>query len=74
MKEETEKNALTTLQIELLKVFNFEVSENQLLEIRMLLADYFAKKITDETDKIWIEKSWNQETIEQWTTEHMRKK
>jgi len=63
---------LTNLQHELLKVFQYDLKEDQLLEIRSLLADYFAKKITDETDHLWKQKNWNNETMEHWLQEHKR--
>ena len=35
---------LSNLQLELLRVFSFELSEAELLEIKALLADHFVKK------------------------------
>lgn len=40
------KTPLTNLQIELLKLFDYELSEEQLIEIRKLLSTYFAEKAT----------------------------
>lgn len=39
---------LTNLQIELLKLFQFDLPENQLAEIKNMLAKYFANKATAE--------------------------
>lgn len=63
---------LTNLQLELLKVFSFELSEEQVLEIRSLLANYFAEKATEEADRLWEAKGWTDETMEQWANEHFR--
>lgn len=63
---------LTNLQLELLKVFSFELSEEQVLEIRSLLASYFAEKATEEVDRLWEEHQWTDETMEQWANEHFR--
>ena len=64
--------ALTNLQLELLQMFKYELDETQLLEVRALLAKYFADKATEEMDRLWEEKGWNEETIEKWSKEHMR--
>ena len=63
---------LSNLQMELLKLYPYTVSAEDLTEIRQLLADYFARKIDREMDQLWQEKGWNDQTIEQWKTEHLR--
>ena len=68
---EAAKN-LSNLQLELLRVFNFELSEEQLKEIRALLADYFASKASSEMDTLFEEKGWDEGKIEEWSKEHMR--
>lgn len=65
-------SGLTNLQLELLKVFSVELDDSQLLDIRKLLADYFAKKATEGIDKLWDDNKWDQSTIEKWSQEHMR--
>jgi hypothetical protein len=65
---------LSNLQIELLRVFNFELSEEQLKEIRALLADYFAEKVATEMDALFEANDWGEEKIEEWSKEHMRTK
>jgi len=65
---------LTNLQIELLEVFKYELSEEQIKEIRSLLVNYFAEKVTNDIDKLFAEKDWGEEKIEEWSREHMRTK
>jgi hypothetical protein len=64
--------SLSNLQLELLKVFSIDLSEDQLIEIRDLLSRYFAEKATAEMNRLWEEKGWSMETIENWANEHMR--
>jgi hypothetical protein len=47
---------LTNIQIELLKMFQFNLPEKQLVEIKNILAKYFAKTASDEMDKLWNER------------------
>lgn len=59
-------NRLTNLQLELIKLFSYNLDEKQLLEVKSLLAKYFADKATREMDKIWEEKELTDETMDTW--------
>jgi hypothetical protein len=63
---------LTNLQKELLKVFSMDLDESQLSEIRSLLANYFAQKVTSEVDLLFKENNWDQKKIEEWASDHPR--
>ena len=65
---------MTNLQLELLKLFSVELPDSQLIEIRDLLSQYFAKKASDEMDRLWEENNWSDKTMEDWSNEHMRTK
>jgi hypothetical protein len=65
---------LTNLQIELLKLFQYDLEESQLKDIRSLLAKYFAQTASAEMDKLWEQEGWSNETMEQWANERLRKK
>lgn len=60
---------LTNLQLELLKLFRFNLSDQQIKEVRALLSKYFAEKATLEMDKLWDEQGWSDETMEEWSRE-----
>lgn len=57
---------LTNLQLELLKLYSVNLSDKELLEIKQLIANYFANKATEEMDKLWEEQGWTNETMEEW--------
>lgn len=63
---------LTNLQVELLNTFNYGIDEQQLAEVKQLLTNYFAQKITDGMDQLFEEKSWDDSKLEEWSNEHMR--
>lgn len=63
---------LSNLQLELLKVFSYNLSEEELLEFRNLLAHFLAQKLDREMDRLWEERGWTEETMRQWANEHMR--
>ncbi len=64
----------TNLQLELLEMFDYELPDNQLNEIRDMLVRYFADKASDEMDRLWEENNWSNETMKAWGEEHMRTK
>ncbi len=63
---------LTNLQLELLKTFSYELSEDQIIEIKDLLAKYFAQKVTDDMDRFYEENNWSEKTIEEIASQHLR--
>jgi hypothetical protein len=63
---------LSNLQLELIKMFSFQLSDLQLVEIRDILTKYFAEKASDEMDKLWKTQNWTNETMDSWTNEHLR--
>ena len=63
---------LTNLQLELLKVFNYQLNQQQLTDIRDLLANYFAEQATLEMDKLWEQQGWDENTMVEWANDHMR--
>ena len=65
---------LTNVQIELLKLFQYNLPETQLAEIKNMLAKYFAKTASAEMDKLWDENNWNNDVMKEWVSEHLRKK
>lgn len=65
-------NRLTNLQLELIKLFNYNLSQAQLLEVKDLLSKYFSDKATNEMDRIWEEKGLSNVTMDSWLNEHMR--
>lgn len=64
---------LSNIQIELLKLFQYDLPDKQLLEIKNILAKYFAQSATHEMDKLWDENKWDDETMKSWAKEHLRK-
>ena len=63
---------LTNMQLELLKIFSYQLNNQQLNDIKELLANYFAKQATLEMDKLWEENNWDDDTMTEWANEHLR--
>ena len=63
---------LTNLQLELLKIFSYQLNQQQLTAIKNLLANYFAGQAIQEMDKLWEENNWDNSTMTNWANEHLR--
>lgn len=60
---------LSNLQIELLQLYSNGVSEDNLVEIKNLLAQYFANQASDEMDRLWEKNNWSDETMDEWLSD-----
>ncbi len=65
--------ALNSTQLEILKMFSNEQSEEELQEIKSLLIAYLSNKVVNEADKVSAERQYNSATFESWKHEHFRK-
>jgi hypothetical protein len=63
---------LSNLQKELLKLYANNVAEETLLEIKQILAEFFAEKATSAMDKFWEENNLTEQAMIDWTNEHNR--
>ena len=66
------KQPLTSLQLELLKIFSRDIEEADLLEIKKFLIQYFAQKAMDLADKVWDQNNWDEKDEIQFLNEHNR--
>ena len=62
----------TPFQIEMLELVARVTSEREMMDIRRLLGQYFAKQAEDAIDRLWDEGVLNEDVIEEWKHEHMR--
>ena len=66
------KQPLTSLQLELLKLFARDIEERDLIEIKKLLIQYFANKAMDSADKVWEQNKWTEQDEVRLLNEHSR--
>ena len=65
--------ALSNLQLELLRTYTRQISDDDVLAIRKLPADYFAQKAMDLADAVWDENNWTSADTNQLSAAHNRK-
>ena len=57
---------LTNLQMELLKLYSLRLSDEQLLEVKQVLARHFADRLTRHVDALWEQKGLTTADMESW--------
>ncbi len=65
----TTHGPLTNVQVEILKLYSFDLSEPELLDLKQVLAWHFAKRLTKRVDAIWQEKAYTVEDMTRWLNE-----
>lgn len=57
----------SNMQMELLKLYAAGVPGSLLPEIKELIARFLLSRAKEEAGKIWIEKGYNEKTVEAWS-------
>ncbi len=65
--------ALNSAQLEILKLFRNDQTEEDLQELKSLLTAWLAAKVTFEADKAFQENGYTNAIFEKWKQEHFRK-
>lgn len=60
---------LTNLQQELLKIYSTNIDDQELIEVKQMLGNYFAKKAIEKADKVWDEKGLTDDDMDTWLNE-----
>ena len=67
------KQPFTNVQLELLKTFSHQLPESDLIDLKKILALFFAEKLIVQADKTWGDKKWNNQTVDEMLQTKMRK-
>jgi len=63
---------LSNLQLELFKLYAFNISEQQLYDIKLLIGNYFAEEATKSIDDLFEKGKLTEQDMEKWAYEHDR--
>lgn len=64
--------ALNNAQLEIIKMFHRDQTEEELLELKQLLSEYLANKLVKAIEKDSAEKGYTKEIVDGWKDEHYR--
>lgn len=64
----------TNVQLELLKTFAHNLNEEELLQLRKLLAAFFAQRAIEAANRAWDEKGWTDEDVDRLLKTKLRKR
>ncbi len=63
---------LSNSQIELLKTFSREVTEQDALETKRMITYYFAQKAIAGANQVWDQQGWDEKKAEELLNSHLR--
>jgi hypothetical protein len=63
---------LSNIQIELLKLYQNDISDNDLLVIKNFLSNYFANKASDQFEDFIRDNNFTTDEVNSWSKEHLR--
>ncbi len=59
----------SNIQSEILKIYSTNISETELLELKDILANFYAKKSIEYANKAWKEKKLTNNDMDEWLNE-----
>lgn len=66
------ESGLNKTQLEILQMFNSDLTNDELLELKRTFVKFLAKKANKLANKVWDEKGWTNEDMERISKEHLR--
>lgn len=66
------QSPLSNAQLELLSLFQHDLPDAELLELKRVLVRFLAEKAKRQALEVWEEKGWTQEDMQRLSQEHMR--
>lgn len=68
---ETRQIPLSEPQLELLQMFAHPVDAADWATIKVMITDYFARKVIEEANNVWDTQQWDADHVEQLLHSHM---
>ena len=66
------RQPFSNVQLELLKVFAHQVSDSDLEELRLVLAEFFSNKAVEAADSAWDRKEWTENDVQRLLNTKLR--
>lgn len=63
---------LNEAQLSILRLLGSMKTIEEVNELRQVICDYYARKVDEETDRLWAEGKWDNEKNEAVLKEHLR--
>lgn len=65
-------SSLNKAQLQILKLLSNIKTEEETKELSQVISNFYAKKATEEMDRLWESRQWNEEKNDQILKEHLR--
>ena len=72
MSSSSQPEKLNKHQLEILNLFSRKLDDNDFIEIKRLIVQYLANKVTKMADEIWEKNNWTDDDMERMLKTHKR--
>ncbi|UFH56049.1 hypothetical protein [Spirosoma sp. KNUC1025] len=62
--ESMQSTKLNDMQLFMIKLFDRQLTDEQQIEIKKILSDYFARLVDEEIDQLWEERAMTQKDLD----------
>ena len=69
---DTLKIPLTPAQLEILKVLARPMTEQEIMELKRVIVQFFAQKLIQQANTVWDQNGWTAADSEQLSKRHLR--
>jgi len=66
------RTTFNPVQLHIIEMFNYCRSEKAMTDLKDVLAEFYAKQVQEEADRLWDNGTLNAEAIEKILSEHWR--
>ena len=63
------QHPMTNVQLELLKIYSTDIPDDELFEMKNMLAKFFANKAIKAANNVWDEKNLTNDVMNEWLDE-----
>ena len=67
------RQPLSNVQLEILKAFSHNLTDEELKDFKDTIAEYFASRAIQSANNVWDEKGWTGEDVDRMLNTKMRK-
>ena len=67
------RQPLSNVQLEILKAFSHNLTDEELKDFKDTIAEYFASRAMQSANKVWDEKGWADKDVDRILNTKMRK-
>ncbi|MCF0197430.1 MAG: dephospho-CoA kinase [Bacteroidaceae bacterium] len=66
------ETVLNRAQVELLNAMSVLKTDDEIMQLKQAISDFFARRADEEMDKLWATGQWDETKLQSFTNSHFR--